>query len=192
MPDIILEFEKLEILRPREKWKLYFVIVSDHPGDPGKMLVGNIPPEYIRLKPREKNMILFTPEGDEGTDGLFVLESPVPVSRRIKVRAFLRHSRKATRNVGQFLKDMKQNLGENAMDIVTDMLGTTSPWLVIAKKALPLVGNIMAKINDRDMGFINLDEKFGPEFKKDIKLKRHNKFSTGEAKLTWNWSIQQD
>ncbi len=191
MADIILEFEKLEILKPRERWKLYFIIVSDHPGDPDKMLVGNIPSEYIRLKPKEDNVISFTPEGDDGADGLFVMECPLPASGRIKVRAFLRHSRQAARNVGKFMKDMKKELGDDAMDIITDALGTTSPWLVIAKKALPLVGNILGKIKDRDMGFINLDENFGPEFKKNKKLKRFNRFSTGEAKLTWQWSVQE-
>jgi hypothetical protein len=190
MNHVVLEFEKLEILKPRERWKLYFVIVSDHPGEQDKLLVGNIPAEFIRLKPQEQNTISFKPAGDKGADGLFVLESPLPASKRIKARTYLLHSRQGTRSIGKFMKEMKGGLGADAFDVVTDMLGTSSPWLVIAKKALPLIGDVLRKIKDRDFGFISLDEKFGPEFKKNKKLKRVNTFSSGQAKLTWRWSIQ--
>ncbi len=44
---------------------------------------------------------------------------------------------------------MQGNLGSDAFDIVTDIVGTTNPWLIIAKKAVPFIGGILAKIPDR-------------------------------------------
>jgi hypothetical protein len=194
MTEIILEFEKLEILRPKERWQLYFVIVAEHPTDPDKMVIGTVPSEpasggYIRLKPREQNKISFVPEGT-GADGLFVLEREIPADRRIKVRTYLRHSRQGTRNVGKILQDIKTGMGADAIGIVSNILGSTNPWLVIAKSAIPLVGKLLSDIKDRDFGFISMDEDFGPEFESQSELDRSNTFSTGDAKLVWSWSVK--
>ena len=70
-------------------------------------------------------------------------------------------------------------------------MGSGVPWLVVAKKALPMIGKILGSMKDRDMGFVNMDERFGSEFKTGVKAERHIEFSTGEAKIWWKWSVSE-
>lgn len=189
MANVRLELEKLEILRPKERWQLYFVIATEHPTDNTKMVLASLPDPFIRLKPNQNNLINFEPEGS-GADGLFVFEREMPADRRISVRMYLRHSRNPTRDLGKILQDVKAELGVDAFGVVENILGTTSPWLEISKKAVPLLGSILAKIKDRDLGFVSMDEEFGKEFENQVELDRQNNFSTGEAKICWSWSTK--
>lgn len=184
-----LELEKLEILRPKERWQLYFVIATEHPSDNNKMVISSLPDPYIRLKPSQNNTINFEPEG-AGTDGFFVFERQIPEDRRISARMYLRHSRSDTRELGKILQDIKGELGNDAFGILDDIFGTNTAWLEISKKALPLVGNILEKIKDRDFGFVSMDEEFGNEFENQTELDRQNNFSTGQAKVCWSWSLK--
>jgi len=188
MPQVRLEFEELTIHRPKKRWNMYFIIVAQHPEDDDKMILTTTPDPYMRLKPRMKNTVDFEPEG-EGVDGLLVLKREMPTDRKLNVRVYLRHSRKNTRNIANFLKDMKGELVSDGFDIVSDIVGTTNPWLIIAKKAVPFIGEILAKIPDRDFGMVSVYEEFGPEFEGQIELDRSNKFTSGDATLVWSWSI---
>ncbi|ANQ48192.1 hypothetical protein MY04_0810 [Flammeovirga sp. MY04] len=193
MEEIILEFEELEILRPKKRWKLYFVVLTEHPTDKDKWILTTIPNEshgVIQLKPRAENKIYFEPQDAVGANGLFVLDRNMPESRRIKVRVFLRHSRENARNAGQILSDVESALGEEAFGQVTNLLGRTNPWLVIGKEAVQKVGKILSNIKDRDFGLITMDEEFGPEFENQSELDRMNNFSTGDARLVWSWATR--
>lgn len=192
MSTILLEFEELEILRPKKRWKLYFVIIAEHPEDSDKMVLSYLPQlePYFVLKPRADNKVFFEPENSVGADGLFVIEREMPADRNIKVQVYLRHSRQATRNAGNFLKEIESELGDNAMGTITDILGTTSSWLVFAKAALPIVGSALKKVKDRDFGMLSMDERFGDEFENQEELDRQNTFSSGDARLVWSWSIK--
>jgi len=191
MKSITLEFSKLQILKGRERWRLYFIVVAEHPADNDKMIVSTFPDPYIRLKPNKENVINFEPEGSPGVDGMFVIEREFPADNRIKARVYLRQSRKTTRSIGNALTDLQKTLGGDAFEIVTDIMGSGVPWLVVAKKALPMIGKILGNMKDRDMGFVNMDERFGSEFKPGVKAERHAEFSTGEAKIWWKWSVSE-
>lgn len=189
MQNITLEFSKLQIIKDKERWRLYFILVTEHPQDNEKMIVTTFPDPYIRLKPNKDNLISFEPEGNGGTEGLTVLEREMPEDQRIKVHVYLRHSRKQVRNLGESLKDLKTTLGGDAFEIVDELLGTSAPWLVVAKKALPLIGTAISKISDKDMGFVSMDEAFDKDPSPAQVLERGNSFSTGEAKIWWKWKI---
>jgi len=193
MPTIQLEFEKLEILRPKERWQLYFLVVTDHPTEPDKMVMGTLPEPIIRVKSRQGNIIYFEPvTADAGVDGLFILEREMPVDRTLRVRVYLRHSRKSKRNLGEILSDLETGLGGDAMGIVTNILGTTTvPWLVVAKKSAHLIGKVLMKIKDRDFGMVSMDEEFGDEFENQTELDRANTFSSGDAHIVWSWSVRE-
>ena len=191
MAHIRLEFEELEIFRPKKRWSIYFVVVTEHPEDRDKMLVSSFPEPFIRMKPRLENKLQFVPEADDdGANGLFVIERPMPEDRTLKTRVYLRHSRQKERDAGKLLQNMKEELGTDAFDVVSDVLGTTNPWLAVAKKAVPLIGGILTKIKDKDFGFVNMDEEFGPEFENQTELDRSNTFSTGDADIVWSWSVK--
>lgn len=189
MKAIRLEFSKLQILKDKERWRLYFIIATEHPQENDKMIITTFPDPYIRLKPNQDNLISFEPEGNAGTEGLTVLERELPADQRIKVHVYLRHSRKHTRDLGESLRDLKTTLGGDAFEIVDELLGTTVPWLVVAKKALPLIGTALSKIADKDMGFVSMDEAFDKAPSPVPVLERANNFSTGEAKIWWKWKI---
>lgn len=189
MTKIKLEFEKLTIHRPKERWKLYFIIVAEHPTEADKMVMTTLPQsDIIRLKPAQGNVINFEPKGDDA-DGLFVIERDMPTDRRISVRVYLRHTRKSVRDTGKMLEDIQKELGSDALGIVTDVLGVTgAPWLVVSKYALGAIGKVLRKVKDKDFGFVSMDEEFGDEFENQTELDRENTFSTGEASIVWSWS----
>jgi len=191
MKTIVLEFSKLQILKGKERWKLYFILVTEHPSENDKMVLSTFPDPYIRLKPNQDNLISFEPEGSPGADGMFVIERGIPEDKRIKAHVYLRQSRKDVRDLGESLNDMKAALGGDAFEIVDDLLGASVPWLVVAKKALPMIGKILSKTKDRDMGFVNMDESFKSEFDQNGIVERANSFSTGEAKIWWKWSVSE-
>ena len=188
---IKLELEELSILRPKKKWQLYFVVVTEHPKDPDKMILAAVPDMYIRMRSPMNNTIQFEPEG-EGVDGFTLLERAMPDDRSVKVRMFIRHSRSKSRKGGTILKEMKKKLGSEAFDILESALGSSVPWLVISTKALPVIGSLLSEISDRDLGFVVMDEVFGPEFENQTELDRENVTSTGEAHLVWSWSVAED
>lgn len=104
---------------------------------------------------------------------------------------YLRHTRKAQRDLGEILKEIETGIAGDAFGIVTDLIGAaTVPCLVISKKAISLVGKILKDIPDRDFGFISAFERFGPEFEKQTEIDREKEF-TGDASLTYSWSLDK-
>lgn len=191
MTRVRLEIDEVQIHRPKKRWKLYFVIVAEHPVENDKMIVTTLPQEPFKLSKRHDNSFQF--DTDEiGAEGLFVLSRELPEDRELNVHIYLRHTRKSTRDLGEILQDVKKGIGGNAFDIITDIAGAaTVPWLVIAKKAVPLVGKILSKISDRDFGFVSAFESFGPEFEEQFEIDRIKDF-TGDASLVYSWSVDED
>lgn len=186
---IRLELDKFKIDRPKERWELYFVIVTEHPEDKDKLIIRTTPNPPIRLKQNQDNEYSFKPEG-EGTDGLLLLEREIPKDDSIRVRTYLMHSRKKIRNSGQLMDEMKDVVGGDAVKVASGLLGVTAPWLVLANAGYHVVEHIFSKMKDRDFGFISLDEEFENEFTLGKELPRANNFSTGQAKLWWSWKVK--
>lgn len=191
MPKIRLEFDSLKIHRPKRRWRIYFILVTEHPTDPDKMVMTSFPDPYFRMLPPMENYISFEPEG-EGADGLNVFEREMPADRTVRTRLFLRHSRRHVRDLGDIINEMEEKFGDNALEVVNDLFATSQPWLVIARSAFPLVGGILKKIKDRKMGWLNMDEHFEEEFDDDGEVDREGKFSTGDATLVWTWSVDDE
>ncbi|MNY08147.1 hypothetical protein D3C86_1409860 [compost metagenome] len=115
----------------------------------------------------------------------------IPPTQELNVHVYLRHTRKSVRDFGEILKDIEGGIAGDAFGIVTDIVGTaTVPWLVIAKKAIPLVGKILSAIPDRDFGFLSAFERFGPEFEEKYEIDRKKDFS-GDASLIYSWSVDE-
>jgi len=190
MTRVRLEIDEVKIYRPKRMWKLYFVIIADHPTEADKMIMTTLPQEPIKLSKRHKNSFFF--DTDEiGAEGMFVLSRELPEDREVNVHIYLRHTRKSKRDLGEILQDVEKGIGGDAFGIITDIVGTaTVPWLVIAKKAVPLIGKILSKIPDRDFGFLSAFERFGDEFEEQFEIDRKKDFS-GDASLVYSWSIDE-
>lgn len=190
MAKVRLEIDAINIHRPKKRWKLYFVIMAEHPTEPDKMIVTTLPQNSFKLSKRHNNEYCFDTD-ETGSEGLYVLSREMPDDRELNVHIYLRHTRKATRNAIDLLKNIESGIGGDAFGIVQDIAGVASmPWLVIAKKAFPLIGKILSKIPDRDFGFVSAFERFGNEFEEQTEIDRKKDF-TGDASLVYSWSVDE-
>lgn len=188
MKKVRLEINKLTIHRPKERWKIYFVIMVEHPTDPEKMVLSTIPTNPIRMTPNLNNVFQFDSQ-EEGSEGLLLLRREMPASNELNVHCYVRHSRSDVRDAGAIMKDIKDELGTETLGEITNILGTTNPWLVISKAAIPLIGKILTKVKDREMGFISMFERFGEEFENDGEIDREK--TGGFSTLVYTWSVDK-
>lgn len=191
MTKVRLEIDEVQIYRPKKRWKLYFIIMAEHPTEEDKMILSTVPQEPFKLSKRHDNSFQF--DTDEiGSEGLYILSRELPQDRELNVHIYLRHTRNSLRKLGEILKDVENGIGGDAFGIVTDIVGTTTvPWLVIAKKAVPMIGKILSEIPDRDFGFLSAFERFGPEFEQQYEIDRMKDFS-GDASLVYSWSVDDN
>jgi len=187
MTRIRLEIDHLQIHRPKKRWKLYFVVATEHPADPSKMLLATLPQNPILVTPGQENFVNFEANGS-GANGLFVLSRDMPANRELNVHVHVMHSRRSVTEIGKVLKDIEKGIAGDALGVITDVLGTTNPWLTIAKKALPVVGQILQKIPDRNMGFASMFERFGPEFENEVEVDRE--IRGGHITLIYSWAVE--
>lgn len=112
-----------------------------------------VPQNPFGLSNRLNNSFQF--DADEiGSAGLFVFNRKLPKTKELNVDIYLMHTRKSVRKLGTLLRDIKKEIRYDALDITADIVGTTSvPWLMITKKAVSLIGEIITKIPDRNFGF---------------------------------------
>ena len=186
MPSVRLELNKLEIHRPKGRWKVYFVMVADHPDKKDQMLISIVPDTPILVVPSQRNVIFFEPKG-EGSEGLLLLSRELPTSRELNVHFHVMHSRRSDREIGEVLKVLNDGFGKDASGFITGMLGSTSHWIAVAKTGLPLVGCILANIPDRNLGFISIFERFGPEFEKEVEIDRESR--GGHVTVVYTWAV---
>ena len=189
MTRIRLEIDHLKIHRPKKRWNLYFVVVTDHPTEPDQKILTTLPEEYpIALHRMHENEYQFDTD-QEGSEGLLVFSGDLPEDREKNVHLHLFHTRKLMRSLGETLANIETQLGGDAFGIVQELLGNAVPWLVFASKAVPMVGRILAKIPDRKLGFVSCFERFGPEFELEAEIDREKQLS-GPASLVYSWSVE--
>ena len=95
MTRVRLEIDEVQIHRPKKRWKLYFLVVTDHPTEDDKMIITTLPHQPFKLSRRHDNSFQFDAD-DAGSNGLFVLSRDLPEDRELNVHIYLRHTRKAT------------------------------------------------------------------------------------------------
>lgn len=189
MTKIRLEIDNITIHRPKKRWELYFVVVTDHPTEEDKMIVTTLPENPIKLSPFNANNYYFDDQ-KEGSEGLFILDREMPANRELNVHIYVRHSRHGIRNLGSLLKNVEAGLVGDTFGIVTDIVGNTAaPWLIISKKASKVLGDVLADIKDRDLGFINAYEKFGKEFEGQTEID-HEKIGA-HCTVVYSWSVEE-
>lgn len=62
MTRVRLEIDEVQIHRPRKRWKLYFVILAEHPTESDKMIMTTVPQEPFKLSKRHENSFQFDTE----------------------------------------------------------------------------------------------------------------------------------
>lgn len=186
MTQVRLELNQLHIHRPKERWRIYFVVVADHPEISNEVLVSVVPSLPIVVVPEQQNKVSFEPAG-EGTEGLLLLSRELPPNRELNVHFFVMHSRRGLREIGTVLSQLKHGAGKQAFDLVEMALGVTGPWLRMAREGLPTIGNTLAALPDRHLGFISMFERFGPEFEHQVEVDRESR--GGHVSAVYTWSV---
>ncbi|HHE64565.1 MAG TPA: hypothetical protein ENL09_00910, partial [Bacteroidetes bacterium] len=87
MTQVRLEIDEVQIYRPKRRWKLYFVILAEHPDDRSKMIMTTMPHEPFKLSKRHDNSYQFDTD-DSGSEGLFVLRREIPKDRELNVHIY--------------------------------------------------------------------------------------------------------
>jgi hypothetical protein len=187
-----LEIDEIRIHREKKRWNLYFIVVADHPSDKDRKIVSIIPHETIKLSPAQGNSYVF--DSGPGSEGLYILSQEMPIHRELNAHIYLRHSRQSARNFGEILVELTNLLKTDAGAVIEkNLIGVANvPWVSIAKTAIETLGQILAKIPDRDMGFLSVFERFGNEFEIQTEIDRHKFFTTGDASLVYSWSVEQE
>jgi hypothetical protein len=188
MEVVRLEINQLNIDRPKKRWKIYFVIVAEHPTEVDKMVLATVPVNPIRVTPNQNNEIHFS-DATPGSEGLFLLRRDMPKNKELNVHCYVRHSRSDVRDAGAIMKDIEKEIGADAVGKISDILGTTNPWLVVTKAAIPLIGKILTKVQDREMGFISMFERFGEEFEHDGEIDRVK--TGGFSTVVYTWAVDK-
>lgn len=191
--NIRLELDNIRVLRKKERWNIYFVVVAQDPNDPNKKLVTHFPDHgrLIRLRPASKNYYSFVPEGDGDVDGLRILEVPMPANQNYAAELYVRHHHSIAKDYTKIMDKIFEKTGTSSSDLVSDVLGKNAKWLPIGKDALHIVENVLANYPDRKMGMISMDEDFGKELKNNTtELDRTNKTTTSDVELTWTWILE--
>lgn len=187
MKKIRLELESFRILKNRERWRIYFIVYTTHPQNPDKTIIKFVPGSgNIRLKPLADNYHSFKPTG-KGTDGLRLLHIEIPESRYMDVRMVMMQSRKKMRSLAAKMSEIKKDLDIKEMNLIKL---SRIHWYAI-DKGFNVVAGILQNIQDRNMGFVNMDEEFEEEFEKNPNQKRSQKLSTGEAEINWVWELKE-
>ncbi|WP_295336826.1 hypothetical protein [Flavobacterium sp.] len=183
---IRLEINQLTIERPKKRWRIYFVVVAEHPTDPDKMVLTTLPNNPIKVSPNQDNTIHFDDESP-GSEGLLLLKRTMPPSKELNVHFYVRHSRSSIRSAANALHDIAAELGMDALGPIENILDTNIPWLEVTKKSLPHIGKALARIPDRDLGFISMFERFGEEFSSDGEVDR--KKTGAYCNIVYSWAI---
>ena len=194
---ILLEIDSLKMLRHRRRWNLYFLVATGDPEDTSKMAITTLSGfdanNPITLRPPAHNEIHFAPENQAGASGLIAMQRAMPADYSVQCRLWLMQTRSEIVEVGHILKSISTYLeGSEVIQDVEKLMGVANQWVFAGKainKGIGGVSEAISKLKDRNLGFINMDEHFGPEILKTGEIDLHNTLSSGYAELSWTWSV---
>lgn len=186
MTRVRLELNRLQIHRPKERWRLYFVLVADHPSAPDQVAVTVIPSEPILVVPDQKNVVHFEPSG-ANAEGLLLIARDLPDNRELNVHFHVMHSRRSARDIGTVLHRVGELAGPGMLGKEMELLGLASPWLRLSRNSLHVIGQALSALPDRNMGFVSLFERFGPEFEQETEIDREVR--GGHVSVVYTWCV---
>lgn len=191
MANIQLELDYIDMMKKRERWNLYFLIATDMPGDSSKMAVSAIPDgRRVKLTRKTGDKYSFKPKG-VGATGLIVFEAAMPVDLSVRVSLCVMQDRKDLRKTGDILSEVGDLAGDkNVQAKVISALGNFNPWIVVGSMTVGALGQIFEKVNDRNMGFLSLNQNF--QEAQQGSFEYSNKVSTGFADLGWTWRVKEE
>ncbi len=187
-----LELISFELLLKKERWAIYFILATKHPTEKGKYILTIVPDTgTIPLRKLADNKFSFRPEG-VGADGFSIIETEIERNETTRAHMYMMHSRSGVRKFGEILGEIKDEIIKDGTLIssITNIAASKSPQWILIDKGFDFIQNILKNTKDRNLGLVSLDDDFGKEFDKNLYQERSNTLSTGNAKITWSWSIR--
>ena len=188
MPKASLEIKNLKINSIRERWRTYFTLAVSPSFSPEETAIIVLPDFPILFTRKTDNEWSFTPKG-EGADGRLAFCDEVEIDSYRRIGLWVHHSRDLTRAAGEVLQGVSKALG-TVPSLVPQGVSSTTLWAMIPATAMSTLGAVLENLGDRDLGYINMDERFGEEFNTPGILKRSQTCSSGLVTLDWEWVVQ--
>ena len=187
MPRASLELTHLKIDSPKERWKMYFVLSVSPSFQPDHTALLVLPDYPMLFTRKTNNKWSFVPEG-EGADGLMAFCDEVDLGSYRRFGMWIYHGRDSARSAGEILSGIASTLGSVA-SVAPLGISSAVSWALIPSAATGGIGAALQALEDRDLGFINMDERFGEEFSKPGVVNRRQTCSSGLVTLDWKWVV---
>lgn len=188
VPRASLELKSLKINSKRERWRTYFTLAVSPSFSPEETAIIVLPDFPILFTRKTDNEWSFTPEG-EGSDGLLAFCDEVDLGSYRRIGLWAHHSRDLSRAAGEVLQGVSKALG-TVPSLIPQGVSSTALWAMIPSAGMSALGSVLEGLGDRDLGYINMDERFGEEFNSPGCLKRSQTCSSGLVTLEWQWVVQ--
>jgi len=161
----------------RKRVRLFFLLAWYGPGD-DDLAITFVP--HRPMISTTSQPLSFRPSGHTA-DGLLLWQG-VPRRGHVRLHLYAFHARNRTRDFAELVTELLRNTQE--WPVVTRLLGG-QPWLHLGVGALELFSRFLARIPDRSLGFLSLDEYFEPG--QEGTLYRKAFTTTQELELHWRW-----
>lgn len=182
-----IEINRVKILKGRERWRIYFIIVLTDPSKSEQQLVFVQPPDNpILTTNRQDNNIIFN-YGNEGEEGKILFIHDIPKSKTLSLSIYVMHSREKTRNLSELAEIMAESTGAKLVKQVAKLAGVSSPVAVVAGTVISLLPRLLSKIKDKQLGCIIADESFDNVLSGSRIITR-NRLS-GFIEMEYNWVL---
>lgn len=186
-----LEFSRFRVVgKGRRNWDVYFLLTLRDAEDNAKALVTTVPYEgTINLDRGDRNYHNFGTA--RSTDGVTVLEMPVPQDGLISIDCRAMHSRDQLRDSGSLLSGIADALQQKGLVAnIVETIGSPVSLVVSGAvlKAADIAGAIMENSRDKQLEHIFIEQDFSNVSPYKRKITGFN--LTGEGvKLHWTWRI---
>ena len=187
MPKASLELTHVKINAARERWRTYFVLAVSPSFSPDQTALLVLPDYPMLFTRKTDNEWSFVPEGD-GADGLMAFSDEVEIGDYRRIGLWVYNSRDLTRSAGKILSGIASSLG-SLTAAAPPGLSSAFNWALIPPAAAGGIGEALQALEDRDLGFVNMDERFGEEFSTPGEIKRTQTCSSGLITLDWKWVV---
>jgi hypothetical protein len=188
MPKASLEIKRLEINSIRERWRTYFTLAVSPSFSSNETAIIVLPDFPILFTGKTNNKWSFVPKG-EGADGLLAFCDDIELDSYKRIGLWIHNSRDLTRTAGEVLQNVSKVLG-TVPSLVPQGMSSTALWAMAPTAGISAIGAILESLGDRDLGYVNMDERFGLEFHSPGVIERSQTCSSGLITLDWKWVVQ--
>jgi hypothetical protein len=185
MTKIRLEVNKIKILKCREKWALYFLVIIDNPENGDSKIIFTYPEIPYETSKHQDNNIVFN-SGKKGEQGRILISMNMPENKEIRASVYVFHSRDKSRNLGTFAEEINKGVGKGIIPAAVTILGLSNPARIVAASSVKIILEILKKQKDKQLGCICADNDFSDDEITPIPLTK----MSDEIEMEYVWVVK--